>query len=170
MTFSCPARSWVLKFKIFFFKCLMFENCEKNLRQMLAKNYAQANRCRHGSCSAIIITLFNNVWRCPNNIWKESSQEALEGAYSIIAQCFTKVWKLTTKLQPNLILKHILCDDNRAYMHHSTHLHPGQFFLLAEHLNDLILWPWITRETEVVGVSPPSRMTVTMCWLPLWKG
>jgi hypothetical protein len=47
----------------------------------------------------------------------------------------------TSALEPVNVLQHILNDSNRGYMHKENHLHEWQFFLLADRLKDLILWP-----------------------------
>jgi hypothetical protein len=47
---------------------------------------------------------------------------------------------LTTNLEHVPHLEGILQDINRPYMKNATHLHGWQFFLLTDHLKDLIEW------------------------------
>jgi hypothetical protein len=82
--------------------------------------------------------MFDNV---PTKYEKKAANERLRELTPYKRNFSSRYGRPTTNLQTNPILDHILQDDNRVYMHHSTHLHPGQFFLLAEHLKDLILDP-----------------------------
>jgi hypothetical protein len=53
---------------------------------------------------------------------------------------------LTTNLEPIPVLDQVLHDENRAYMYNITHLHPWQFFILADRLEHLILRPRLRRD------------------------
>jgi hypothetical protein len=74
------------------------------------------------------LIMFDDV---PTKHDKKASKKHLRELTPYKRNVSPRYGKPTTNLQANPILKHILRDDNRAYMHHSTHLHPGQFFLLA---------------------------------------
>jgi len=84
------------------------------------------------------LIMFDDV---PTKYEKKAAKKRLRELTPYKRNVSQRYGKPTTNLQANPILQHILRDDNRAYMHHSTHLHPSQFFLLAERLKDLILWP-----------------------------
>jgi hypothetical protein len=96
------------------------------------------------------LIMFDDV---PTKHDKKASKKRLRELTPYKRNVSPRYGKPTTNLQANPILKHILRDDNRAYMHHSTHLHPGQFFLLAEHLKDLILRPRLRADG-----SRPNRL------------
>jgi hypothetical protein len=87
--------------------------------------------------------MFDDV---PTKYEKKVSKKRLRELTPYKRNVSPRYGRATTNLQANPILEHILWNENRAYMHNSTHLHPGQFFLLAEHLKDLILWPWLRAD------------------------
>lgn len=80
-----------------------------------------------------------------------------------------KVGPPETTLEPVRVLDDILADDNREYMRKMTHLHPWQFFVLADHLKDLIERPRTNHESVKVGPTPKHdhyhRLFFALKWL-----
>jgi hypothetical protein len=96
------------------------------------------------------LVMFDDV---PTKFEKKAAKKRLREFTPYKSNVSPRYGRLTTNLQANPILEHILRDENRAYMHHSTHLHPGQFFLLTERLKDLILWSRLRADG-----SRPNRL------------
>jgi hypothetical protein len=59
---------------------------------------------------------------------------------------FVRYSQPTTNLETIPVLSNILQDVNRSYMKNTTHLHPWQFFILADQCKDFILCPRLRRD------------------------
>jgi hypothetical protein len=80
-----------------------------------------------------------------------------------------KVGPPETTLEPVRVVDDVLADDNHEYMRKMTHLHPWQFFVLADHLKDLIERPRANHESVKVGPTPKHdhyhRLFLALKWL-----
>jgi len=80
-----------------------------------------------------------------------------------------KVGPPETTLELVRVLDDILADDNHEYMRKMTHLHPWQFFVLADCLKDLIKRPRANHESVKVGPTPKHdqyhRLFFALKWL-----
>ena len=66
----------------------------------------------------------------------------------------------TTKLEPIPALERILNDINRPYKRNVTHLHGWQFFMLADHLEQLILCSRLRADGTRPGGHPKKKYKV----------
>jgi hypothetical protein len=74
-----------------------------------------------------------------------------------------------TMLEPVRVLEGLLHDDNHEYIKKITNLHSWQFFLLADHMKDLILRPRVNKQSAKVGPAVKHdhhhRLFFALKWL-----